>query len=85
MAEILKKEFKEHSHQKISKIKEMQAKYKDDLVQPREGGEINPRYVELYGAKHLNVSSHDVSQMAKKSHRLSQVLDRSRGPIKKYY
>lgn len=83
--EILKKQFKEHSHQPISKIKEMQAKYKDDLVQPREGGEISPRYVELYGAKNLNVDSSDVARMAKKSHRLAQILDKSRGQIKKYY
>jgi len=83
--EIIKKRFKENSHQPIEKIKEMQAKYKNDLEQPRVDGDINPRYVELYGAKNLNVSGQDVEQMAKKSHRLAGVLDRSRGTSKKYY
>jgi hypothetical protein len=86
--EIIKKQFKEHSHIPIEKIKEMQAKHKDDLVQPREGGEINPRYVELYGSKNINVTSHDVEYLAKKSHRLADVLDnqrRQRQGSRKYY
>lgn len=86
--EILKKQFKEHSHQKIEDIKRMQAKHKDDLIQPREGGELNPAFVERYGCKNINVSSHDVERMAAKSQRLARVLDdhrRSRESGKRYF
>lgn len=86
--EIIKKQFKEFSHQPIEKIKEMQARHKDDLIQPRIDGELNPEFVEKYGTKNINVSSYDVEKMAKKSHRLAEVLDNKRRQqfgSKKYY
>lgn len=86
--EIINRKYKENSHQPTEKIKEMQAKHRDDLVQPREGGEINPRYVELYGSKNINPTSHDVEYLAKKSHRLADVLDNKRRQqfgSRKYY
>ncbi len=76
--EIFTRRFKENSHQPIERIKEQQAKHKRDLIQPREGGEVNPEFVQEYGAKHINVSSHDVNEMSKKSHRLANVLDEKR-------
>lgn len=86
--EIIRKQFKENSHQTIESIKEMQAKHKRDLIQPRRVGELNPEFVQEFGAKHINVSSRDVEQMAKKSHRLAEVLDNKRRQqfgSKKYY
>jgi hypothetical protein len=76
--EILNRKYKENSHQRIADIKEMQAKHKRDLIQPRVEGEVNPEFVQEYGAKHLNVSSHDVDRMAKKSQRLAGILDQKR-------
>lgn len=86
--EINKRQFKENSTQRIEDIKRMQAKYKDDLIQPRTEGELNPEFVQRYGTKNINVTSHDVERMAKQSHRLAEVLDnqrRERQGSKKYY
>jgi hypothetical protein len=78
LMEINKKQYKENSTQRISDIKEMQAKHKRDLIQPRIEGEINPEFIHEFGAKHLNISQHDVERMAKKSQRLAGVLDQKR-------
>jgi len=86
--EIINRKYKEVSHIPIEKIKEMQHRHAKDLIQPREGGQINPEYVKTYGTKNINVSSRDVEQMAKTSHRLAEVLDSQRKEkygYKKYY
>jgi len=71
--------YKDVSHIPIEKIKQQQAKYKRDIIQPRIEGEVNPEYVHFYGAKKLNVSKHDVERMAKIDHRLAnKLLDNKR-------
>lgn len=71
--------FKDNSHQTIADIKRMQAKHADDIIQPRTSdGELNPKFVEKWGAKNLNISSHDVHKMAGKSQKLAHYLDEQR-------
>jgi hypothetical protein len=73
------KRFKENSHIPISEIKRMQAKHADALIQPRTSdGELNPKFVERWGTKNINVSKHDVDKMAGKSQRLARILDDQR-------
>ena len=69
------KQYKEHSHQKIDDIKRMQKKHAKDLIQPREGGEVNEAFVKEYGTKNLNISEHDIKQ-AEKKHFRSKTLQK---------
>ena len=70
------KRFKENSRIPISEIRRQQAKHADDIIQPRTSdGELNPKFVEKWGVKNLNISSYDVHSMSKKSIRLAKVLD----------
>jgi len=73
------KRFKENSRIPISEIRRQQAKHADDIIQPRTSdGELNPKFVEKWGTKNINVSAHDVKTMAHKSQRLARVLDDQR-------
>jgi len=80
--EIINRKYKEFSHQSIEKIKEMQHRHARDLIQPRDSdGELNPDFVREYGAKNLNITSHDVNKMAHKSINLAKKLDDHRRTI----
>lgn len=68
------KQFKEHSHQKIDDIKEMQKKHARDLIQPRENGNVKEDYVQTYGAKNLNVTEYDIKH-AKESKFSDKVVE----------
>lgn len=82
---ILKKRFKENSHQPIETIKQQQYKRKRDIVQPRIDGEVNPEYVNYHGAKGLNISNRDVERMNKIDHRLGEKLSQRRREQKGYF
>ena len=75
MITILKKKFKEHSRQPIEKIKKMQHIYSRDLIQPRIEGELNPEFVQEYGAKNLNIDYHDVKHIEKELKRRTGAAD----------
>jgi hypothetical protein len=72
------KQFRENSHRTIEDIKRQQYKHRNDIVQPRIAGEVNPEYVKVQGAKALNVSKHDVERMAKIDGRLAKRLNEKR-------
>jgi hypothetical protein len=76
--EILKKEFKEHSHRSIEDIKRQQYKHCKEIIQPRADGQVNPEYVKNFGAKSLNISERDVSNMYRKDSSLAKILDEKR-------
>ena len=58
--------FKEHSHIPVEKIKEMQEKYRVELLQPRlPDGKLNHEFLQHYGAKNIRISLEDITQMEK--------------------
>lgn len=72
---LIKKKYKEHSHQSIEEIKRQQHKYKKDLIQPRdEGGELSQEYLKEYGSKNLRITEHDIRKMERKNPRFARKL-----------
>lgn len=77
--EILKKRFKNHSHQTIEDIKRMQHIYRKDILQPRlPDGNLNPDFVRHWGVKGLRIDNKDVKYIARKDRSLLKKLDEHR-------
>lgn len=53
----------------------MQKKYKKELLQPRVEGELNPKFLSVYGTKNIRVSEHDIKKMEKKNPRYAKKLE----------
>ncbi len=76
MITIIKKRFKGNSRTPISGIKRQQHIHKKDLIQPRIGGEVNPKFLKEYGAKNLRISEHDIRKMESRNPRYAKKLAR---------
>ncbi len=76
MITIIKKKYGEHSRQSISEIKKQRHIHKRDLIQPRVGGEINPKFLKEYGAKNIRISEHDIRKMENKNLKYAKKLAR---------
>ena len=66
------------SHVDPREIERQRDRHHKDLIQPREGGEVNPEYVKEYGTKNLNPTNKDIRQMWKKDSSLARVLIKKR-------
>ncbi|HEC64587.1 MAG TPA: hypothetical protein ENI23_04785 [bacterium] len=74
MITIIKKKYKGHSRTPISEIKKQRHLHKKDLIQPRIGGEVNPKFLKEYGAKNIRISEHDIRKMESRNPRFARKL-----------